>query len=67
METSTVIGLVLCAGMLGIVIVGLNRDYRDRERRESGHDRAEWREWHWYWNKDRNKDIENIPTEGPLS
>ena len=71
METSThtqvVIGLVLCAGMLAVLILGLNSDYRDRERRETGQDRAERREWQWYWNKDRNSNIENIPTDGPLS
>lgn len=47
--------------MLGIVIAGLNRDYRHRQRLETGHDRAERREWQWYRNKDRNKVIEKIP------
>jgi hypothetical protein len=67
--TEVIVGLVLAAGTLGVllVIVGLSLDSKYCERPETGHDRAERREWQWYWNKDRKKELEKIPSGEPLS
>jgi hypothetical protein len=48
---------VLATGTLGLVLLlmSLNLNVGDRQWLVDGHDRAEHREWHWYWNKDRNK------------
>jgi hypothetical protein len=63
---------IVCGGIsvifLGCLLWRVNRDWKDRfPWPEDGHDRAARRELEWYWNSDRNKDIEKIPFESPLN
>jgi|HubBroStandDraft_1064217.scaffolds.fasta_scaffold407156_2 hypothetical protein len=67
METPTSIlvgGGILAVATYGLIFRGLNLAHKRAYKTETGHERAERREWHWYWNKDRNKDIEKIPSQG---
>jgi hypothetical protein len=65
--TEIYVGTGLALGALVLMLVNLNRQYMQRQRPEDGHDRAGRRELEWYWNSDRNKDVEKIPFESPLS
>jgi hypothetical protein len=69
METPTSVlvgGGIVAAATCGLIFRGLNQAYKRAYKAETGHDRAERRERHWNWNKDRNKDPEKIPLDGPL-
>jgi hypothetical protein len=65
--TSILVDTGLVAVAYGFICCGIYHAHKRSQRAETGHDRAERREWHWYWNKDRSKDVENIPFEGPLN
>ena len=63
---------LVCGGtsvvFLGCLFWRVNQDWKRRfHRPEDGHDRAGRRELEWYWNPDRNKDVEKIPFESPLN
>jgi hypothetical protein len=63
---------LVCGGLsvvfLSCLLLLINQDRKERfHRPEDGHDHAERRELEWYWNSDRNKDVEKIPFERPLS
>jgi hypothetical protein len=51
------VGTGIVLGAFVLMLVNLNREYKERQRPEDGHDRAERREFEWYGNSDRKKDI----------
>jgi hypothetical protein len=68
MKTPTSIlvgGGIVAVATYGLILRGLSQAYKRSRQAETGHDRAARREWHWYWNRDRNKTIESIPAEDP--
>ena len=65
--TELYVGTGIVLGAFVLMLVNLNREYKERQRPEDGHDRAERREFEWYGNSDRERDIETIPVEDPLS
>jgi hypothetical protein len=65
--TSILMGGGLVAAAYGFIFWSLHHAHKRSQQAETGHDRAEQREWHWYWNKDRNENTEKISAKGPLS
>ena len=65
--TELYVGTGIVLGAFILMLVNLNREYKERQRLEDGHDRAARRELEWHWNSDRNKDVENIPAKTPLN
>jgi hypothetical protein len=65
--TELYVGTGILLGAFVLMLVNLNREYKERQRPEDGHDRAERRELNWYGDLDCDEDIEKIPVENPLS
>jgi hypothetical protein len=63
--TELCVGTGIVHGAFVLMLVNLNREYKERQRPEDGHDRAERRERKWYGNSDCDEDIEKIPIENP--
>jgi hypothetical protein len=69
---ATLTQALVCGGIsvafLSCFFWRVNQDWKDGfHRAEEGQDGAERRELEWYRNSDRNKDVEKIPFESPLS
>jgi len=50
--TELYVGTGIVLGAFVLMLVNLNREYKERQRPEDGHDRAERRELKWYGNLD---------------
>jgi hypothetical protein len=66
------IRFLVCASIsvifLSCLFWRINQDWKERfDWRKHGPDRAEQRKMKRHWNSDRNKDVEKIPFESPLS
>ena len=64
--TQLYVGTGILLGAFVLMLVNLNREYKERQRSEDGHDHAERRELDWYGNLDCDEDLEKIPVENPL-
>ena len=65
--TELYVGTGILLGAFVLMLVNLNREYKERQRPEDGHDRVERRELKWYGDLDYEEDMEKIPVENSLS